>query len=165
MLTLIEKKLKSLKHAKERIDLRIKNLEKQRDDCILFSDKEISLFLKVLKQHNFRDYVVAQVIIETGVRITSVLRLEKDNINFEDKTITFIYSNETVYKKISESLLHNLKILISLNDTHFIFVTTKNRLLTRSRINFIFKEISDRAHISKKNIFITPELLRIYKPL
>jgi integrase/recombinase XerD len=132
------------------------------------SDKDIYLFFNSLKAINHRDWLIARVILETGCRITEVLGLLEDSIDFNNGELFIKHNNLEIIFKLDESLLLELKSYIFGPRSHlktvipYVFITSNGRKITRSRLNHSFLEASlDAERLGLINR-VSPDLLKNY---
>lgn len=76
-----------------------------------YNEEELRLFLKVLKEENFKYYVMARLQAFGGLRIGEVLALTLKDVDFENQTISI---NKTVTKSGDTSILTTPKTSASI---------------------------------------------------
>lgn len=121
-------------------------------------------FLDVLNDSNQRDSLIARCMLYGGHRVSEILNIKIDQIDFEKNIIRFARGKN---KKLelpvvySSSFMEELKAYMQATEdqrgsSQFVFVTRKGKQLTRSRLNYSFAHASTQVKIEK----VTPEILR-----
>lgn len=144
----------------------IKNKRKVKEQL---DDAEVVRLLKsfdLTKFHEYRDYTIVNLILDTGMRITECLNLTIDNVDLQRRTILIpaeinkgkkdrvVFYSQSV-SKIFQSWL---RFKDSFQETDLLFPTQRtNSILTAPNFERNFKLYKERANI-KKNI--TPHGLR-----
>ena len=124
-------------------------------------------FIDVLEKINTRDSLIAKCMLQGAKRISEVLNVTEDLVDFEKGIIRFAQSKTggtLRWMPISfpNNFLNALKDYLYLTQdrrTHDspVFITSKGKKLHRSRLNFSFSKASDIAGIKK----VTPHVLRV----
>ncbi|OPX47862.1 tyrosine-type recombinase/integrase [Clostridium thermobutyricum] len=128
--------------------------------------KKLVKSLDITNFHEYRDYVIIQLIFDTGMRLGECLSLEIENIDLINKTI-FLSAEVTKGKKdryvffsqkMKELLGRWIRYKDAIQENDLIFPTQRtNRMLTASNFERNFRIYLKRARIKKK---ITPHTLR-----
>ena len=99
------------------------------------------------KTDNLRDYLILRLLWKTGIRVSELINMELNWIDFEEKMIT-IFGKGKKWRRTPvdrESLMHLKRYLKDNNiNNGRIFPITRNRVFQ------IIKEITDRSGINKK---------------
>ncbi|MBE0514120.1 tyrosine-type recombinase/integrase [Sulfurimonas sp.] len=119
-----------------------------------FSEDEINKLLKDTKDNEIKDFF--NVLLHTGMRLSSVLNIRKENINLELKTLNII--DDKTLSGVRKITIHN-KIFNILNDyvksdREHIFFDTRGKDLVQKRINRHIKKtlnINKTIHSFRKN--------------
>lgn len=125
---------------------------------------ELKMFLNEIKYSSKeecwkkRDYAMATVLLNTGIRCAELNKLDLDDINFEDQSITVLAKGNKSRKiYLSDSTMNNLKEWIDYRNTvmkgrtdRAVFVSSQRRRITRQTIYNIIKEYG--LVINGKNI-------------
>jgi integrase/recombinase XerD len=133
------------------------------------SDLEFKKLIKSMdltKYHEYRDYIIINLIFDSGMRLSETLSLTLEDIDFNRKTI-YLQANVTKGKKdrvvfysdtMSKFLKRWLRYKDSICDTALLF-PTRGSVTNLSASNFErnFKVYLKRSGINKK---ITPHVLR-----
>jgi integrase/recombinase XerD len=129
------------------------------------NEKQINNLLIKLKKDNtkesIRNYTIAYLIEYTGIRISEVLNIKLDDIDFDNEEITIRKGKGNKQRIIYISKVKNeLKYWLQIrsqyknsNDSEYLFISQKGEKLRRESINKIFNEGSKK---------ITPHSLRHY---
>jgi integrase len=126
---------------------------------------ELIKFSSILAKTNFRDYLVALTMFYGVVRISEVLSLTSDQVDFRKNIIRFPQKrNNIMHEKpvtYPDIFIKQLKEYISSTQTqrgrnNHIFITRKGKPLTRSRINYSFEYASNEAKIKQ----VSPDSIR-----
>lgn len=131
-------------------------------------DKDFNNLLKsfdLSKFHEYRDYIITQLVFDTGMRIGETLLIkDKTDINFNDRSI-FLPADNTKGKKdryvfFSQEMLKQLKRWLQYKDRYkqceYVFCTTKGTVLKISNYETNFKKYGER--IGQNDIH--PHMLR-----
>jgi integrase len=126
-------------------------------------EKEMTFFLKNLKEYSFRDYLIAKTILQGAKRVEEVLSAKINQIKWNENIITFKQSKADQLEKFTyinypEYFFKELKEYIQdrpIDD--FIFVTNQGKKIDKFQIYRSFVITSQRAEISIK---VTPHVLR-----
>lgn len=123
------------------------------------------IFINVLDEINHRDSLIARCMLHGGQRVSEVLSLKIDQIDFEKNIIRFTQKNKNKQLEFPNvypaCFINELKDYIQSTNiqrkaSRFIFITSKGKSLTRSRLNYSFAYASNQSGLAK----VTPEVLR-----
>lgn len=159
-----------LKHKKIKSDptanIKAPKIEK-RVPCVLTS-KEVELLLDQPKDVDLkgtRDKAMLEFAYATGMRVTEIISLDIDDVNFKEEFVTCRSSNKSRIIPLGKMSLNALKeyvdnarnIMIKNPNEKALFVNVNGSRLTRQGFWKIIKYYKDQAHIEKD---ITPHVLR-----
>jgi len=123
-------------------------------------------FIDVLEKINLRDSLIAKCMLQGAKRISEVLNVTEDLLDFDKGIIRFAQSKVggTIrWMPISfpKPFLNALKDYLYLtqnqrSDSNLVFITNQGKKVHRSRLNFSFYKASELAGIKK----VTPHVLR-----
>lgn len=128
--------------------------------------KEFESFMYELEGINKRDHLIALVIVYSAAKLSQVLNLLRKDVDPDNGKIIFskklrqnwFNDGRTLPDMVMKRLLNYMNETSNGKDLDSpVFVTRREKRLTRSRINYSFTEASKRAGV--KNI--TPEILRM----
>ena len=139
----------------------------KRVPCVLTS-KEVELLLdqpKDIDLKGTRDKAMLEFAYATGMRVTEIISLDIDDINFEEGYVNCRNANKPRIIPLGKLSLKALKeyteqarnILIKDDKEKALFVNVNGQRLTRQGFWKIIKYYKDQAHITKD---ITPHVLR-----
>ena len=146
---------------------RVKQLKNQRKVVGYIDDGNMNKLFKCFglsKFHEYRDYVIAQLIFDTGMRIGETLLLKETDIDFVKRTI-LLRADNTKGKKdryvfFSAEMLKELKRWLKYKDRYkeseFVFCTTRGTNLKVSNYETNFKKYGERIGLKD----IHPHMLR-----
>lgn len=144
----------------------IKYKRKMKDQITDEEYKKIIKSIDITKFHEYRDYVIINLIMDTGMRLGECLSLTIEEVDLVRKTI-FLSADVTKGKKdryvffsnTMGSLLNRwIRYKDSVQDNYLLFPTQRtNTLLTQSNFERNFREYLKRAKINK---IVTPHTLR-----
>ncbi len=126
---------------------------------------ELKKFNTFLAKNNYRDYLISSTMFYGAVRISDVLTLTLEQIDFSNNIIRFLqYKNKIKYEKPIEypkTFMKKLNDYIASTqeqraDNNHIFITRNGRSLTRSRLNHSFTNASKEAKIRR----VQPDTMR-----
>ncbi len=127
------------------------------------TEKELFIFLKALKAINYRDYLIAQTIIQGAKRLDEVLTAQIAQIDWTDNKITFKQSKSRELEQITiihypEYFMKDLKEYVAdRGGENFIFITDKGNKVVQPHIFRSFVRAGIRSNLSKK---VTAHTLR-----
>ncbi|HHV27734.1 tyrosine recombinase [Anaerosalibacter bizertensis] len=130
--------------------------------------KEVDKLLSIPKPNKFkgaRDKAMLELLYATGLRVSEIILLDIDNINFKFSNITLEENSDIRIIPLGRTALNYLKIYINkyrnevLKDTEekALFINYQGKRLTRQGLWKIIKYYTDKTNINKK---ITPNTLR-----
>lgn len=139
----------------------------KRTPCVLTS-KEVELLLEQPKDvdlKGIRDKAMLEFAYATGMRVTEIISLDIDNINFKEGFVNCRKANKQriiplgkmSIKALKEYVDHARDILIKDENEKALFVNVNGQRLTRQGFWKIIKYYKEQAHIEKD---ITPHVLR-----
>lgn len=146
---------------------RIKQLKNSRKIVGYIDDVNMNKLLKCFNLslfHEYRDYIITQLIFDTGMRLGETLLIKETDIDFVRRTI-FLPADNTKGKKdryvfFSEEMLKELKRWISYKDRYkeceYIFCTQRGTSLKVSNYETNFKKYGKRIGLED----IHPHMLR-----
>ncbi len=126
---------------------------------------EMEKFITLLKKTNYRDYLIALTMFYGVVRISDVLSLTIDQVDFHKNIIRFPHKrNNMMHEKpvtYPVALMKKLKKYITSTQkqrdaSNYIFITRNGKQLTRSRINYSFGHVSKETNIKS----VSPDSIR-----
>ncbi len=146
---------------------RVRQLKNQRKVVGYIDDTNMNKLLKsfdLSKFHEYRDFVIAQLIFDTGMRIGETLLIQESHIDFVKRTILLPAENtkgkKDRYVFFSPEMLKQLKRWLQYKDRYkeceYIFCTTKGSNLKISNYETNFKKYGVR--IGQEDIH--PHMLR-----
>lgn len=147
-------------------DMQSPKVEK-RTPCILTS-KEVELLLEQPKDvdlKGIRDKAMLEFAYATGMRVTEIISLDIDDVNFQEGCVNCRKANKQRIIPLGKMSLKALKeytesareILLKDENEKALFVNINGQRLTRQGFWKIIKYYKEQAHISKD---ITPHVLR-----
>ena len=146
---------------------RIKQLKNSRKIVGYIDDVNMNKLLKCFNLslfHEYRDYIITQLIFDTGMRLGETLLIKETDIDFVRRTI-FLPADNTKGKKdryvfFSEEMLKELKRWINYKDRYkeceYIFCTQRGTVLKVSNYETNFKKYGKRIELKD----IHPHMLR-----
>lgn len=146
---------------------RVRQLKNQRKVVGYIDDCNMNKLLKTFdlsKFHEYRDYVITQLIFDTGMRLGETLLIKESDIDFVRRTILLPAVNtkgkKDRYVFFSAEMLKELKRWLNYKDRYkeseFVFCTTRGTNLKVSNYETNFKKYGNR--IGLKEIY--PHMLR-----
>lgn len=146
---------------------RVKQLKNQRKVVGYIEDVNMNKLFRCFdlsKFHEYRDYVIAKLIFDTGMRIGETLLLKETDIDFVKRTILLRAENtkgkKDRYVFFSAEMLKELKRWLKYKDRYkesdFVFCTTRGTNLKVSNYETNFKKYGDRIGLKE----IHPHMLR-----
>ena len=139
----------------------------KRVPCVL-SSKEVELLLEQPKDidlKGIRDKAMLEFAYATGMRVTEIISLDIDDVNFEEGYVNCRKANKQRIIPLGKLSLKALKeytdeareILLKDDNERALFVNVNGKRLTRQGFWKIIKYYKEQAHITKD---ITPHVLR-----
>lgn len=118
-------------------------------------------FIDMLYEINDRDSIIARLIMLSGKRISEVLALTKDQIDYKENKINFKQGKHELSIIINEYFMKELKEYVNSTEAQrrnspTVFITKTGKQVTRARLNYSFAHISSIAGITR----VSPETLR-----
>lgn len=121
-------------------------------------------FLDVLNEINQRDSLVARCMLYGAHRVSEILNIKADQIDFEKNIIRFARGKDKSLElplAYPAPFMEELRAYMQATEeqragSQFVFVTRNGKPLTRSRLNYSFAHASAQVKIEK----VTPEILR-----
>lgn len=146
---------------------RIKEIKCGRKVVGFIDDSNFNRLLKnfdLSKFHEYRDYIVAQLIFDTGMRLGETLLIKETDINFTKRTILLPAENtkgkKDRYVFFSQEMLKQLRRWLQYKDRYrqseFVFCTNKGKALKINNYETNFKKYGNRIGIEE----IHPHMLR-----
>lgn len=134
---------------------RVKQLKNQRKVVGYIEDINMNKLFKsfdLLKFHEYRDYVIAQLIFDTGMRIGETLLIKETDIDFIKRTILLRAENtkgkKDRYVFFLPQMLKELKRWLQYKDRYkqceYVFCTAKVTNLKISNYETNFKQYGER---------------------
>ena len=134
----------------------------------VLTSQEVELLLEQPKDvdlKGIRDKAMLEFAYATGMRVTEIISLDIDDINFEEGYVNCRHANKPRIIPLGKLSLKALKeyteqarnILIKDDNEKALFVNVNGQRLTRQGFWKIIKYYKDQAHITKD---ITPHVLR-----
>ena len=134
----------------------------------VLTSKEVELLLEQPKDvdlKGIRDKAMLEFAYATGMRVTEIISLDIDNINFKEGFVNCRKANKQriiplgkmSIKALKEYVDHARDILIKDENEKALFVNVNGQRLTRQGFWKIIKYYKEQAHIEKD---ITPHVLR-----
>lgn len=147
--------------------MRIKEIKCERKVVDFIDDCAFSKLLKsfdLSKFHEYRDYIVTQLIFDTGTRLGETLLIKEADIDFSKRTI-LLHAENTKGKKdryvfFSEEMLKQLRRWLQYKDRYrqseYVFCTNKGKTLSVSNYETNFKKYGERIGLED----IHPHMMR-----
>ncbi len=119
-------------------------------------------FLESLKTISPREYLIAKVILQGGKRVSEVLSLKLNQIDWERCKISFNQSKTKGLQKSTvitypQSIMNELKTYVGLRSEGNVFVTRTGKPVQLNRLSYTFEQAGKNAGLSIK---VTPHVLR-----
>ena len=146
---------------------RIKEIKCSRKVVGFIKNDEFNRLLRIFdlsKFHEYRDYIITQLIFDTGMRLGETLLIKEKDIDYINRTI-LLPSENTKGKKdryvfFSEEMLKQLRRWLKYKDRYrqseYIFCTNKGKPLSVSNYETNFKKYGVRIGLEE----IHPHMLR-----
>ncbi len=146
---------------------RIKEIRCTRKAVGFIDDENFNRLLKVFdlsKFHEYRDYIITQLMFDTGMRLGETLLIKETDIDFTKRTILLPAENtkgkKDRYTFFSEEMLKQLRRWLKYKDRYrqseYVFCTNKGKSLNISNYENNFKKYGNRIGLSE----IHPHMLR-----
>lgn len=119
------------------------------------------MFLSSLKKINYRDWLIAQTLVQGAKRVGEVLSICRDQVCFQKNTITFFQTKNrrqeiTTVISYPEYFMLNLQQYLG-NRSGFVFVTKRGNPITLTQLSRTFSKAGINSSIPFK---VTPHVLR-----
>ncbi len=143
----------------------IKEKRRMKDQISDEEFKKLISKIDITSFSEYRDYIIINLLFDTGMRISECLSLTIEDIDLVRRTI-FLSANVTKGKQdryvfysqtLGKVLNRYIKFKDAVKDTDLLFPTTRCTPLTASNFERNFRNYRDKANISKD---ITPHTLR-----
>jgi site-specific recombinase XerD len=108
---------------------------------------------------NIKHKLIIKLIYGCGLRVSEIVNLKKQNINFEESLIHIKLSKgkKDRFVKIPNSIKKELESYCNLSNSSILFESNRGGKLTKDTIQKIFKNSAKKAKIKKR---VYPHLLR-----
>ena len=129
----------------------IENIKPQRKVKTLLSENELSLFIRsfdVSKFHDFRDWIIARMILDTGVRIGELVSIVPGDIDLRNGALLLreTKSGRERFVYFSQKMGRNLKSWLEYRDRYtdspYVFPTTRGNKMDIRTVESSFKKHS-----------------------
>lgn len=109
--------------------------------------------------NNIKHKLIIKLLYGTGLRVSEIINLKKENINFEEDLIKVDLGKgkKDRFVKIPSSIKEELKNYSKIIDSKFLFPSNRNKKITKATIQAILRNFAKKAGIKKK---VYPHLLR-----
>ncbi len=109
--------------------------------------------------NNIKHKLIIKLLYGCGLRVSEIISLEKENLNFDEKLIhiELAKGKKDRFVKIPDSLLNELNSYCSLLKSEILFPSNHGGKLTIATIQAIVEKTSKKANIKKR---VYPHLLR-----
>lgn len=116
------------------------------------SEKEWLLFVAALKELNYRDYLIAKMLLQGSKRLNEVLLAKIGQIDWQKKQITFKQSKSNVLEKVTiisypDDFLAELKAYLGNRKKGLIFITRAGKAVSQPHIFRSFNAASKKADL------------------
>jgi len=146
---------------------RIKEIKCSRKVVGFIKNDEFNRLLRIFdlsKFHEYRDYIITQLIFDTGMRLGETLLIQEKDIDYINRTILLPLENtkgkKDRYVFFSEEMLKQLRRWLKYKDRYrqseYIFCTNKGKPLSVSNYETNFKKYGVRIGLEE----IHPHMLR-----
>lgn len=146
---------------------RVKEIKNARKVVGYIDDNSMNKLLKnfdISKFHEYRDYAIAQLIFDTGMRLSETLHIKETDIDFTRRSILLPAENtkgkKDRYVYFSAEMLKQLRRWLQYKDRYrqseYIFCTHKGKILNISNYETNFKKYGTRIGLND----IHPHMLR-----
>lgn len=155
--TMIMKEYLDMKNPLDKVE-KIKVREKVRDHVTLSEYKQVLAYLE--KQKDYRGLALFSLFYSSGLRVSEVHRLNKQDIDFENKDIIVLGKGQEEKPAIfsEEAKKYILQYLDSrTDDFDYLFLSREKNRWSVSAIQKYVKNIGERSGLKKR---ITPHMLR-----
>lgn len=126
-----------------------------------FTFSEWRCFIDILSEAHLRDSLIARCILQGTRRVSEVLTLTLNQIDFENNKITFKQKGKQVDIPYEKGFMSELKNYIEISaqerkQSASVFITRNGKSVTRTRLNYSFEKTCSQAQIKR----ISSESLR-----
>lgn len=125
-------------------------------DAVQITDEDSEL----KKKAKMRDKVILEFLYSTGLRISELVKLQKRDIDFDERTIRVRGKGEkdriVLFDENTRDLIDNY-IETQNQKSEYLFINKNGRKLTTRYVQMMIKEYAEKAGIKKK---VTPHVLR-----
>ena len=125
-------------------------------DAVQITDEDSEL----KKKAKMRDKVILEFLYSTGLRISELVKLQKRDIDFDERTIRVRGKGEkdriVLFDENTRDLIDNY-IETQNQKSEYLFINKNGRKLTPRYVQMMIKEYAEKAGIKKK---VTPHVLR-----
>ena len=146
---------------------KIKEIKCERKAVGYLDDANFNRLLRcfdVSKFHEYRDYIVAQLIFDTGMRLGETLLIKETEVDFTKRTILLTAENtkgrKDRYVFFSQEMLKQLRRWLQYKDRYressYVFCTNKGKPLQINNYETNFKKYGERIGVKD----IHPHMLR-----
>ncbi len=146
---------------------RIKEIKCSRKVVGFIKNEEFNRLLRIFdlsKFHEYRDYIITQLIFDTGMRLGETLKIQENDIDYINRTILLPAENtkgkKDRYVFFSEEMLKQLRRWLKYKDRYrqseYIFCTNKGKPLNVTNYETNFKKYGVRIGLEE----IHPHMLR-----
>lgn len=139
-----------------------KTFYKIRDEVVTpaMSQSQWAKWLEEVGKMNKRDCLIAKITLQGGKRISEVLSLKTDQIDFEKGEITFKQSKSRTKRQTiisyNETIMRELKEYIG-ERKGLVFVTSTGKAVSRIQVAYTFARSGERSGVPFR---VTPHVLR-----
>lgn len=120
------------------------------------------MFVETLYSINKRDELIARALLQGQKRVSTMLRLKLEQVNFEDHSITFVSKGKPekiiYHKYFMDDLQAYINATQQIRKEPYVFVTRTGSPVTRARLNYSFEQVGKILPSIKNKI--TPDTLR-----
>lgn len=109
--------------------------------------------------NNIKHRLIIKLLYGCGLRVSEIISLKKEDINFEEKLIHIMLAKgkRDRFVKIPDSLLNELSSYCTLTDSETLFPSNRGGKLTTATIQATIEQAAKKANIIKR---VYPHLLR-----
>lgn len=119
-------------------------------------------FIEMLYTINKRDELIARALLQGQKRVSTILSLKLEQVNFEENSITFLSKHKPEKVIYHRYFMDDLKAYIAatqhIRKEPFVFITRTGQPVTRARLNYSFEQVGKALPRIKDKI--TPDSLR-----
>jgi integrase/recombinase XerD len=139
------------------LKLNLPNPKKNKTLPEILTMKEIRKLIE--NTSNVKHKLIIKLLYGTGLRVSEIVNLKKENVNFEEGLIHIHLAKgkKDRFVKIPESMLKELQSFEELESGKYLFGSNRGGKLTTATIQAILKNAAKKAGIKKR---VYPHLLR-----